>query len=206
LARQQGVAESAREYSFADLKGDLDQTGDLAGGFRWKNEGSGWQNPARAGAFAPGKNGTGESRTIGQAGQLAARVADKFKLRQDVFLAEFSLDPFYAGYKQARAARKYQPISRFPAVERDFSLILTDGTSFASVREAIAALRIPEVISIDAVDLFRGRNFPPGKFSLLVRVTFQSQEATLTDAQLNDCSSRIISTLEQKLGAELRTA
>jgi phenylalanyl-tRNA synthetase beta chain len=206
LARQQGVAESAREYSFADLKGDLEQIGDLAGGFRWKNESSGWQNAARAGAFAPGKNGTGESRAIGQAGQLATRVADKFKLRQDVFLAEWALEPFYAGYKQARAARKYQPISRFPAVERDFSLILPDGTSFAAVREAIEGLRIPEVISVEAVDLFRGRNIPPGKFSLLVRVTFQSQEATLTDAQLNDFSSRIISTLQQKLGAELRSA
>jgi phenylalanyl-tRNA synthetase beta chain len=206
LARQQGVAESAREYSFADLKGDLEQIGDLAGGFRCKNECSGWQNAARAGAFAPGKNGTGESRAIGQAGQLATRVADKFKLRQDVFLAEWELEPFYAGYKQARAARKYQPISRFPAVERDFSLILPDGTSFAAVREAIEGLRIPEVISVEAVDLFRGRNIPPGKFSLLVRVTFQSQEATLTDAQLNDFSSRIISTLQQKLGAELRSA
>jgi phenylalanyl-tRNA synthetase beta chain len=133
-------------------------------------------------------------------------VADKFKLRQDVFLAEWALEPFYAGYKQARAARKYLPISRFPAVERDFSLILPDGTSFAAVREAIEGLRIPEVISVEAVDLFRGRNIPPGKFSLLVRVTFQSQEATLTDAQLNDFSSRIISTLEKKLGAALRTA
>ena len=206
LARQQGVAESAREYSFADLKGDLDQIGDLAGGFRWKNESSGWQNAARAGAFAPGKNGTGEPRAIGQAGQLATRVAEKFKLRQDVFLAEWALEPFYAGYKQARAARKYQPISRFPAVERDFSLILPDGTSFAAVREAIEGLRIPEVISVEAVDLFRGRNIPPGKFSLLVRVTLQSQEATLTDAQLNDFSSRIIATLQQKLGAELRSA
>jgi len=206
LARQQGVAESAREYSFADLKGDLDQIGDLAGGFRWKNESSGWQNAAHAGAFSTGKNGAGEPRAGGQAGQLATRVAEKFKLRQDVFLAEWALDPFYAGYKQSRAARKYQPISRFPAVERDFSLILPDGTTFASVREAIAGLRIPEVISIEAVDLFRGQNIPPGKFSLLVRVTFQSQEATLTEAQLNDFSSRIISTLQQKLGAELRSA
>jgi len=206
LARQQGVAESAREYSFADLKGDLDQIGDLAGGFRWKNESSGWQNAARAGAFSTGKNGAGEPRAGGQAGQLATRVAEKFKLRQDVFLAEWALDPFYAGYKQARAARKYQPISRFPAVERDFSLILPDSTSFASVREAIEGLRIPEVISVEAVDLFRGRNIPAGKFSLLVRVTFQSQEATLTEAQLNDFSSRIISTLQQKLGADLRSA
>jgi phenylalanyl-tRNA synthetase beta chain len=224
MARQQGVAEPAREYSFADLKGDLDQIGDLACSFVWQPGGLSCFIAARMGQLAvsrrDGQSGfayipraSGDLRfdlsggpVMGVAGQLAARVADKFKLRQDVFLAQWALEPFYAGYQQARAARKYQPISRFPAVERDFSLILQDGTSFAAVRDAIEGLRIPEVISIEAVDLFRGRNIPPGKFSLLVRVTSQSQEATLTEAQLNDFSSRIISTLQQKLGAELRSA
>jgi phenylalanyl-tRNA synthetase beta chain len=206
LAREQGVAESAREYGFADLKGDLDQIGALAGGFAWKNETSAWQNAARAGAFAPRANGTSWPLAIGKAGQLGARVADKFKLRQDVFLAEWPLDPFCAASLSAREARKYQAISRFPAVERDFSLILSDGTSFAAAREAVVALGIVEVISIEAVDLFRGKHIPQGKFSLLVRVTFQSQEATLTEAQLSDFSSRIISALERKLGAALRTA
>ena len=37
LAREKGVAESPREYGFADLKGDLDQIGDLAGGFGWQS-------------------------------------------------------------------------------------------------------------------------------------------------------------------------
>ena len=77
---------------------------------------------------------------------------------------------------------------------------------FAAVREVIAGLGISEIISIEAVDLFRGRNIPAGKFSLLVRVTFQSHETTLTEAQLSDFSSRIVSALEQKLGAALRTA
>ncbi len=36
LAREKGVAEDAREYGFADLKGDLDQIGELAGGFAWE--------------------------------------------------------------------------------------------------------------------------------------------------------------------------
>jgi phenylalanyl-tRNA synthetase beta chain len=56
------------------------------------------------------------------------------------------------------------------------------------------------------VDLFRGKNVPAGKFSLLVRVTFQSHEATLTEPQLTDFSSRIIAALEQKLGATLRAS
>jgi len=63
---------------------------------------------------------------------------------------------------------------------------------------------IAEVASIDAVDLFRGKNLPPGKFSLLVRVMFESHQATLTEAQLTEFSSRIVAAIEQKLGATLR--
>jgi phenylalanyl-tRNA synthetase beta subunit len=54
------------------------------------------------------------------------------------------------------------------------------------------------------VDLFRGKNVPAGKFSLLVRVIFESHSATLTEAQLTDFSSRIVAALEQKLGTSLR--
>ncbi len=58
--------------------------------------------------------------------------------------------------------------------------------------------------SIVAVDLFRGKNVPEGKYSLLVRVTFESLQATLTEAQLTDFWSRIVDALEKKLGATLR--
>jgi phenylalanyl-tRNA synthetase beta chain len=99
---------------------------------------------------------------------------------------------------------RYKPLSRFPAVERDFSLILADETSFAAVAETIRGLGIAEISAVNAVDLFRGKNVPAGKFSLLVRVTFESHSATLTEAQLTDFSSRIVAALEQKLGAALR--
>lgn len=206
LAREKGVAEDAREYAFADLKGDLDEIGALSGGFVWETASGGWQHPARAGDFAPRANGASKASARGQAGQLAARVAEKFKLRQNVFLAEWTLDPFYEGCRAAREARQYRPISRFPAVERDFSLILPEGTSFAAVRDTVNALGIGKAVSVEAVDLFRGKHIPQGKYSLLVRVTFQSYEATLTEAQLSDFSSRMISAWERKLGATLRAS
>ena len=101
-------------------------------------------------------------------------------------------------------ARRYEPLPRFPAVERDFSLLLADGASFAEVSETIRSLGIAEVASIEAVDLFRGGQVPAGKYSLLVRVTFQSHESTLTEAQLTDFSARIVAALEKRLGAKLR--
>ena len=125
-------------------------------------------------------------------------------MRQDAYIAELELEPLCAGYKSARAALRYKPLSRFPAVERDFSLIVAEGTAFSSIVDAIRGLNIAEVASIDAVDLFRGKNVPEGKFALLVRVRLESQQATLTEAQLTDFSSRILTALGEKLGATLR--
>ena len=140
----------------------------------------------------------------GVAGQLARRVAERLKLRQEMFLAELTLEPFYSGYYEAKNSRRYEALPRFPAVDRDFSLLLTEGTLFSDVRRVIDALKIPEMNSVEAADLFRGKNVPAGKYSLLVRVKFQSYDATLTDAQISDYSARIVAALTSELGAQLR--
>jgi phenylalanyl-tRNA synthetase beta chain len=199
-ARLQGLDEPPRAFAFADLKGDLDSIGALSGGFQWKDGGGDSLNPARRGRICLAE---GE---LGAAGQLARRVADKLKFRQDVFLAELVLGPFYCMYYGAKNARRYEPLPRFPAVERDFSLLLREGTQFAEVVKAIRSLNISEVTSVEAADLFRGKNVPAGKYSLMVRVTFQSRGATLTDAQISDYSSKIVTVLRSSLGAHLRAS
>jgi phenylalanyl-tRNA synthetase beta chain len=215
-ARQKGIHENAREYEFADLKGDLDALGALAGGFMWGQAGPNWLHAAQRAqvslnvAPSGGRDSLFDANNggalLGVAGQLARRVAEKFKLRQEVFLAEIKLDPVYAAFRAAKEARRYEPLPRFPTVERDFSLLLADGTPFSDVVETIRSLHIRELSGIEAADLFRGKNVPAGKYSLLVRVTFQSREATLTDAQTNDFSARIVSALEKNLSAQLRAS
>jgi phenylalanyl-tRNA synthetase beta chain len=128
------------------------------------------------------------------------------KLRQEVFLAEIELEPFYTSMEAAKASRRYEPLPRFPAVERDFSLLLADGIPFAQISESVRSLNIPEITSIEAVDLFRGKSVPAGKYSLLVRVTFQSREATLTEGQINHFVGKIISILEHRHSAQLRAS
>jgi len=197
-AREKNLYDAECEFSFADLKGDLDSIGELAGGFAWRDSGAEWLHAARRGSVVLGAN------ELGSAGQLARRVAEKFKFRQDVFLAELELDPLCTAYRAAKEARRYEPLPRFPAVERDFSLLLPDGTHFSDVVKAIRSLNISEISNIEAADLFRGKNVPAGKYSLLVRVTFQSREATLTDTQIGDYSGKIVAVLEKQLGAQLR--
>ena len=197
-AQGKNLVEAGRDFSFADLKGDLDSVGALAGGFQWAEGGPAWLHAAQRGRITLG------TEQLGAAGQLSKKVADKLKLRQAVFLAEISLGPVYCAYYGLKNKRRYVPLPRFPAVERDFSLLLADGTHFSDVQKTIQSLNISEIISIEAVDLFRGKNVPAGKYSLLVRVLFQSREATFTDAQTGEFSARIISALEKQLGAQLR--
>ena len=208
LGREKGVAETERPYVFADLKGDLDHVGHLAGGVSWAAGAPEWLHAAHSGSIFPCAGATSQAirptQAIGYAGLVSRRVAEKFKLRQDAYIAELQLEPLLAGYKAARSGLRYKPLSRFPAVERDFSLVLSEGTTFAAIEAAIRARHIAEISSIEAVDLYRGKNMPEGKFAMLVRVRFESQQATLTEAQLTDFSSLILGALEQQLGASLR--
>jgi phenylalanyl-tRNA synthetase beta chain len=206
LAREKSIHEPARDFSFADLKGDLDSLAELVGGLRWEAGAPAWLHPARSAKVELENLAWERGQAAGLAGQLVRRMAEKFKLRQDVFLAELPFDPLCAALEASRSKTRYAPIPRFPAVERDFSLVLADGVTFAQVAEKIRALAIPEVISVEPGDLFRGGAIPAGKYSLLVRVVFQSHDATLTEARLTDFSAKIISALEKSLSAALRTA
>src|SRR6266576_1205974 len=203
-AREKGLYDAARDFSFADLKGDLDAIGALAAGFTWSDGGPNWMHAARCGSICAIAGDAISKTRLGVAGQLARRVAERLKLRQDVFLAELEIDAFYDAVKIAKNLRRYEPLPRFPGVERDFSVLLADGTKFSDVTKTIQSLGIGEIHSIEATDLFRGKNVPAGKYSLLVRVTFKSREATLTDAQISDFSGRIVAALEKQLGAQLR--
>jgi phenylalanyl-tRNA synthetase beta chain len=203
LAREKTIHEAAREFSFADLKGDLDRIVELAGGLDWQSGGPAWLSAARAAHFSVLKT---NGALLGAAGQLSRRIAEQLKLRQDVYVAELELESLLTAIESARAALRFVPWPRYPAVERDFSLVLADGVTFAQVEQTIRALSIAEIQSIHAADLFRGGQIPTGKYSLMIRVVFQSLQGTLTDSQLSDFSSRIVAALEQKLGATLRAS
>ena len=205
-AREKSIYENARIYEFADLKGDLDALGSLTGGFNWKHDGPKWLNPTHAAHLSVPQNSR-NTEMVGLAGQLSRRIMDRLKLRQDVFIAELELEPLYRSYYDLKNSRRFEPIPKFPAVERDFALIFKDsGVTFGQIAAAIYHLNIPEVVSVQALDLYRGKNIPPGTFSLMIRVTLQSREGTLTDAEIVEISSRVLRPLQYSWGAQLRSS
>ncbi len=75
-----------------------------------------------------------DGETVAHFGQLHPEQAAARKLRQDVYLAEVMLDRLY---KHALREPRYQRISKFPAVGRDFSFVFDDAVTFEQIRSAV---------------------------------------------------------------------
>jgi len=188
--------EAARAYGFFDLKGDVET---LLEAFEHANlsyephAGDGY-HPERSARVVLG------GATAARLGQVAPAVAAARKLRQEVFLAEIYLDQLY---RQELREPRYRAIPRFPGVERDFSFFFNEATTFEQVRGAVAALGLKELASVRPAEIFRGGSVPAGRYSMLVRVTFQSAERTLRDDEVAGWSARVVQAL-QALGGTLR--
>ena len=137
---------------------------------------------------------------VAQFGQLHPDVAARRKLRQSVFVAEFYVDRLYP---QGLRVVRYQPLPRYPAVERDFSFVFDDAATFEQIQRAVIALGLAELRSFIPVEIFRGGNVPAGRYSLLLRARFQSAERTLREEEVAQWSAQIIKALES-LGGKLR--
>jgi len=142
-----------------------------------------------------------DGTVVAQFGQLHPEVAGVRKLRQDVFLAEIDLDKLYArGLRQVR----FGPLPKYPAVERDFSFVFEDGVSFEQIDQAVRALRLNDLRSFVPAEIFRGGAIPAGKYSILLRATFQSAERTLREDEVAAWSEQIVTALQGLGGVQRR--
>ncbi|MBS1822461.1 MAG: phenylalanine--tRNA ligase subunit beta [Acidobacteria bacterium] len=126
-------------------------------------------------------------------GELAASEREARKLRQPVYLAQLDLAWLYE-LPLKRAAS--HDLSRFQAVERDFSFVFPDAVIWQAVADALDALAIAEMQSRKPVEVWRDAKKQPGVHSLLLRVVFQSHDRTLREEEIAGWSSRIVDALK----------
>ena len=190
------VHQAGRAYSFFDLKGDVET---LLGEFACAAL---YFDPHSADYFHPGRSARAvlDGKTVARLGQLHPQVAAARKIKQDVFVAEIDLDRLF---EHALRKPRYRAISRYPEVDRDFSFVFDDTVTFERVRGAVNALRIAELTGVKPVEIFRGGAVPKGKYSVLLRVAFQSNERTLRDDEVALWAQQIVKALEA-LGGQQR--
>ncbi len=195
-AQRATVHGPARAFSFFDLKGDIEA---LLRGFEIRNL---YFDAHTSGYFHPGRSAraVAEGQTIAQLGQLHPDVAAARKLKQEIYIAEIHLDRLF---QLPLRAPRYGPLSRFPAVDRDFSFLFDDSVIFEKIQSAVRSLSIAELRTFQPAEIFRGGSVPAGKYSVLLRAKFQSEDRTLRDDEVAQWSAQIIKALES-LGGTMR--
>jgi len=142
-----------------------------------------------------------KGQSIGYLGEIDRAVAGKLSLRDIPAAAEIDLAPLLAG---ARDVPQLKPLSRFPAVQRDVSLVVAENIRFEKVESLVRGLNLPFLESIEFVTTFRGKPLEAGFKSVTIALVFRSPSATLTGEQVEDLVQTAIEAAKKTLGATLR--
>ncbi len=200
---EQSALHATRAIEFQDLKGVVEQVLERfqsrsVSFDRFEAEAGltpEWLHPYRAARVVA------DGVTVGWFGQLHPRVAAERKLKDAVLVGELNLDRLYKLALRQPAAKE---ISRFQPVRRDFSLVLDESIAWEKIDQAMAGLRIPELVEWRAREVFRDAKLGKGEYALLLGVTFQAVDRTLREEELQEFQARVVEAVG-KVGARLRS-
>jgi phenylalanyl-tRNA synthetase beta chain len=200
---EQGALHATRVIEFQDVKGVVEQVLERfqtrAVGFDRFEAEAGltpvWLHPYRASRVVA------DGVTVGWFGQLHPRVAAERKLKEPVLVGEIYLDRLYKLALREPVARE---ISRFQPVRRDFSLVLDESIAWEKINQAMAELRIPELVEWRAREVFHDAKLGKGEYALLLGATFQAPDRTLREEELQEFQARVVEAVG-KVGARLRS-
>ncbi|MBA4347739.1 MAG: phenylalanine--tRNA ligase subunit beta [Clostridiales bacterium] len=162
----------------------------------YQKSSAGYLQPGRAAEiFSP------SGVSLGVFGELHPDVANSWKTDGRAYVAELS---FSAIAESRLAAKRFEPLPRFPAAERDLAVVVdadAESTSLKSVIETASAGVI--VSDVRLFDTYAGIGIPAGKKSLAFSFSLRSEDHTLTDEEIKRGMDAIIDSLK-KSGAPLR--
>jgi len=140
--------------------------------------------------------------TIVLLGSVKKSLLQHFDIKQPVYYAEFDWEKLV---RQAAVQKiRFREIPKFPAVNRDLAIVMDKSLKFDAVENTVQKLKLNKLLSVKLFDIFESEKLGTNKKSMAVSFTFQDEEKTLTDKEIDSWMNRIISTLEKDLNAEIR--
>ena len=140
--------------------------------------------------------------SIGQMVWASSSQKKHFGIKQDVFLAELDFDAIIGSLSFAKT--KYSELPKTFSVRRDYSLLLDKKIRFSEIDTIARKANKKLLKEVNLFDVYEGDKLPEGKKSYAVSFSFQDEQETLKDEQVDGIMQDIRSTLESKLKAELR--
>jgi phenylalanyl-tRNA synthetase beta chain len=145
-----------------------------------------------------------DGRHIGVAGAFSEAARDKLDFKE---VAPSGAELSFAALAELGGGpTKITPIPRFPAIERDLSIVVADETPWANIAEAVQSEAPGELEAIDFVDIYRGKGIEADKKSVTLSLRFRDDDGTLTHEAVDGYQAAIVERLGEAVGAQLRTA
>ena len=142
-------------------------------------------------------------RVVGEAGVFSDAIRARFDFK-DLTPAGAELD-FDELMELGSGSVKIKPIPRFPAIERDLSILVAEPVLWADIARAVKEVAPAELEEIRFVDIYRGKGITPGTKSVTLSLRFRDEDGTLTHETVDNYQAAILDGLQRVVGAELRT-
>ncbi|MEO7394863.1 MAG: phenylalanine--tRNA ligase subunit beta [Chitinophagaceae bacterium] len=139
---------------------------------------------------------------VAGAGEVNKRILEKFAIKQPVFFAGFDWEAL--SKLSADQTPVVKTISKFPAIQRDISLIVPKQLRYEEVEKMVENIKPYTLREIRLFDIFESEKLGPDKKSMAINLTFSDEEKTLTDKEIDGWMNIIMTTLEKDLQAVIR--
>ena len=196
-ALDEGRAQASREIDFFELKGSLEAAIDAIklGPLTFVKANCKHLREGQAARIT-----LGDGTAVGSIGRLAESLAGSYKFRQPVYVAELDLTALFE--TEGRPAG-YTPLPRYPAMERDVTLLVARDVNFADLVTAIESQQISNFAGVMLVGTYEGENIGADKRSITLRMEYRSDEGTLRDEEVEERHRGLIDLLINKFSAQL---
>ena len=138
---------------------------------------------------------------IGVLGELHPEVAENYGIKGRVYAAEIDVDALFAiGAAKPSVSR----LPKFPATSRDLAVVVKKDTPAQALIDVISTNGGGLLKDVQIFDVYEGEQIASGMKSLAFKLTFQAEDRTLVDAEVNAVYDKILAELEAKCAAKLR--
>ena len=140
--------------------------------------------------------------SIASFGEVHPEVLENYGINEKVYYAVLDLEKFA---KYGKSNKKYTPIPKYPAVERDIAIVVDEDIEVGQIENIISKKAKNILDRAKLFDIYRSDKLGENKKSVAYELIFRTQDRTLTDDEIKNTMEVITKELQITLGAELRT-
>ena len=146
---------------------------------------------------------TFEEEEVGRIFEIPTALRDHYDIELPAFAAEFSLTKIQEVHQQI-GYRQYEPVSKFPAFDFDFGVVVDAHIKAGDMLATIENTAGESLKELDVFDVFEGESLGENKKSIAFRLSFLDKEKTLTIKDVEPIINKVLKVLEKQYSAKLR--